>query len=88
MANLQIRLSDELKSQADELFASLGLDTSTAVRMFLTASLKYNGLPFEVRNYNTLSPEMQQAIYESRTRTNLNGLYDTAEDAVNAMLEE
>lgn len=87
MANLQIRLNDELKSQADELFASLGFDTSTAVRIFLTAALEHNGLPFEVK-HNSLSKEMQQAIYDSRNRMNLYGPYDNAEDAVNAMLED
>lgn len=87
MANLQIRLNDELKSQADELFASLGFDTSTAVRIFLTAALEHNGLPFEVK-HKSLSQEMQQAIYDSRNRMNLYGPYDTAEDAVNAMLED
>ncbi|MBR4319992.1 MAG: type II toxin-antitoxin system RelB/DinJ family antitoxin [Oscillospiraceae bacterium] len=87
MANLQIRINDELKTQADALFSSLGLDTSTAVRIFLTASLEYNGLPFEVKHH-TLSDEMCQAIYESRNRINLNGTYQTAEEAVKSMLEE
>ena len=87
MANLQIRLTDELKAQADELFASLGFDTSTAVRIFLTAALENNGLPFEVK-HNTPSSEMRHAIYESRNRVNLNGPYNTAEEAVNAMLED
>ena len=87
MANLQIRLNDELKSQADELFASLGFDTSTDVRIFLTAALEHNSLPFEVK-HNSLSKEMQQAIYGSRNRMNLYGPYDNAEDAVNAMLED
>lgn len=50
MANLQVRLTDDLKAQADTLFASLGFDTSTAVRIFLTAAVEYNGLPFEVRH--------------------------------------
>lgn len=87
MANLQIRLNDELKSKADELFASLGFDTSTAVRMFLTASIENNGLPFEVR-HKPLSEEMKQAVSDSRNRTNLNGPYNSAEEAVRAMLEE
>lgn len=34
MANIQVRVNDELKAQADTLFSSLGLDTSTAVRIF------------------------------------------------------
>ena len=39
MANLQIRLGDDLKAQADALFTSLGFDTSTAVRIFLAAAV-------------------------------------------------
>ncbi len=39
MANLQVKLNDDLKAEADMLFASLGLDTSTAVRIFLTVAV-------------------------------------------------
>lgn len=87
MANLQIRLNDELKAKADDLFASLGFDTSTAVRIFLTAAVENNGLPFEVR-HKALPKNIQQAVYESRNRVNLNGPFDTAEEAVAAMLED
>ena len=38
MATLQVRIDDTLKAQADTLFSSLGLDTSTAIRIFLNAS--------------------------------------------------
>ena len=37
MATLQLRVDDSLKAKADALFSSLGLDTSTAVRIFLAA---------------------------------------------------
>jgi len=49
MATIQIRVDDGMKSAADSLFSALGLDTSTAVRMFLAAALDNNGIPFEVR---------------------------------------
>ena len=87
MANLQISISDDLKAQADNLFASLGFDTSTAVRIFLTAAVENNGLPFEVR-HKTVPENIRQAINESRNRVNLNGPYNTAEESVAAMLEE
>jgi len=87
MANLQVRLNDDLKARADELFSSLGFDTSTAVRIFLNAAIEHNGLPFEVK-HSELSQEMIQAAYDSRNRVNLNGPYDTAEEAVRAMLED
>ena len=85
MANLQIRLNDELKAQADNLFASLGFDTSTAVRIFVTAAVESNGLPFEVR-HKVIPNNIRQAVDDSRNRVNLNGPYNTAEEAVAAML--
>jgi len=49
---LQIRLDENLKAEADEVFASMGLDTSTAVRLFLVAAVETRGLPFEVKARN------------------------------------
>ena len=45
---IQVRVDDQLKDSADSLFTSLGLDTSTAVRMFLVASTEAGGIPFAV----------------------------------------
>jgi DNA-damage-inducible protein J len=45
---IQVRVEDNLKDSADALFASLGLDTSTAIRMFLVASMESGGIPFAV----------------------------------------
>jgi len=49
MATLQVRMDDNMKVAADSLFSNLGLDTPTAVRIFISASLDNHGLPFEVR---------------------------------------
>ena len=49
MAILQIRVDDELKDQAAALYDELGLDLSTAVRMFLKKSLSEHGIPFETK---------------------------------------
>lgn len=87
MATLQIRIDDGLKKQADALFSSLGLDTSTAIRIFLNASIEHSGIPFSVK-HNPLSYSLQEAVYDSRYRKNLNGPFDNAEDAVASMLED
>lgn len=47
MAVLQVRVDDELKNQAVAVFDDLGLDISTAIRMFLKKSIQEKGLPFE-----------------------------------------
>ena len=51
MANslLQLRIDDGLKKEASEIYAKLGLDLPTAIRMFLTRSVQVRGIPFSMR---------------------------------------
>ncbi len=48
MATIQVRVSDKQKKNVDKILASLGLDITTAVRMFLCRIEIDNGLPFPV----------------------------------------
>ena len=50
MKTIQIPVDDTIIQEADGLFASLGLDTSTAVRIFLNAAVENNGIPFAVQH--------------------------------------
>ncbi len=45
---IQVRIDEDIKRKADALFADLGLDTPTAIRIFLNQSIRREGLPFEV----------------------------------------
>ena len=47
--NVSIRMDTELKAQADELFAELGMTLSTAFNIFVRQSLREGGIPFEIR---------------------------------------
>ena len=47
-ALIQVRVEDELKKDADALFSDLGLDTPTAIRIFLKRAVKQQGMPFAV----------------------------------------
>lgn len=51
-STIQVRVEDDLKTKADELFKALGTDTTTAIRMFLTQALAVNGFPFEIKRVN------------------------------------
>ena len=90
MATIQIRVDDSMKSAADNLFGSLGLDTSTAVRMFISAAIEHDGIPFAVKRVSERKPnaELREAIEDVRLRRNLHGPYATAEEAVRSILEE
>ena len=50
---LQVRIDDNLKNRASALFNELGIDLSTAVRIFLMKCLAVGGLPFEMNVDNT-----------------------------------
>ena len=45
---VQIRLDDELKSEATALYDALGLDFPTAIRMFIKRSVMIGGIPFSM----------------------------------------
>jgi len=47
MSILQVRVNDELRSKASEISKSLGIDLTTAVRMFLQQMINERGLPFK-----------------------------------------
>ena len=47
--NVSIRMDTEQKAQADELFAELGMNLSTAFNIFVRQSLREGGIPFEIR---------------------------------------
>jgi DNA-damage-inducible protein J len=88
MATLQIRIDDSIKSEADSLFSALGLDTSTAVRMFLSAALEHDGIPFDVkRGVRKPNTELREAMEDIRLNRNLHGPFVTADEAVRSLLE-
>ena len=46
MANIQVRVDDNLRAQAQAVAISMGLDLASTVRLFLTQMVRENGLPF------------------------------------------
>ena len=68
MANsalIQVRIDEDIKRKADALFADLGLDTTTAIRIFLNQSIRREGIPFEVARPQP-NKETLEAIDEVR----------------------
>lgn len=61
----QIRIEEDVKKQAVELFNQLGIDMSSAVNMFLRQSIMRGGLPFSVE-IPKYKPEVMEAMEEAR----------------------
>ncbi len=65
MANVTVRMPDELKEQAAKVFESMGLDTSTAVKMFFTQVVQRQEIPFPIRNDPFWSANNQKYLRRS-----------------------
>ena len=50
MSRLSIRIDDEVKEQAREVYEEIGMDLSTAVIVFLKQSVRERKLPFQPGN--------------------------------------
>ena len=83
-STIQIRVDDDLKNKSDKLFKDLGTDTTSAIRMFLTQAVAYNGFPFEIKKigkdpYRPMTEaEMLQRLEQSRESAR-NGNYRNAD---------
>lgn len=51
--NVTIRMDEELKAQADELFNDLGLSLSSAITMFAKQAVREQRIPFEIKRTGT-----------------------------------
>lgn len=62
---VQIRIDENLKKQATELFSQLGIDMSSAINIFLKQCVMRGGLPFEVV-IPQYKPEVIEAMEEAK----------------------
>ena len=54
MTTLNVRIEEKTKAQASKTLARLGLDMSSAVKLFLNQVVKEDGLPFLPTNNPTV----------------------------------
>jgi DNA-damage-inducible protein J len=80
---LQVRMDRQLKADAEEVFSDIGIDATTAVRLFFKKVAKTRTIPFRLRASEPepeFSPEQEERILaawkESLDPANLSGPYD------------
>ena len=86
---LQVRVDDSLKDEAAQVFENLGIDISTAVRMFLKRAVMENGIPFRMTlpksPYN--ADRGYRAMVEIGEASEKNGLVDMSLEEINAEID-
>ena len=86
---IQFRIEDDLKEQACAIFEKLGIDLSTALRMFIKRAILENGIPFPMTfqsNYDSTS--ILNAVKGMTNDASKNGNSDMTLDEINAEISE
>lgn len=73
MANLNIRVDDTLKKQAETIFSDIGISLSAATTIFLKQVVRCNGIPFELKADPFYSAENQSRLIASKVRMEKEG---------------
>lgn len=81
--NLNIRVDEEIKRKAEAIFAELGLNMSTAMNIFLRYSVRYGGIPFDLR-IEKPNTETLAAIDDVNNNRNMSKTFDS----VSALMED
>ena len=88
MANslLQLRIDERLKAEATDIFERLGMDLSTAIRIFLTRSVQERGIPFKMtlKNNDYYAEAAVMAMRELSRAAEESGVADMTLDEINA----
>lgn len=84
--NLNVRIDKDIKKAAEEVYAELGFNMSTAINMFLRASIRKGGIPFDL-TLDVPNKETLEAIEEGRrlAMDSSTPLYDNMEDLRRAL---
>ena len=59
MAQLNLRIDDDLKAQGEQLFGALGLSMSAAVTAFISQSVREGGIPFALTTKTAYVPNTE-----------------------------
>jgi len=69
--NVNIRMDEELKKQAEQLFADLGMNMTTAINVFVRQAINYGGIPFDiVRKDDFYNDYNQEVLRKSIAQVN------------------
>ena len=85
---LQVRVEDSLKSEAATIYEDLGIDLSTAVRMFLKRSVMEQGIPFSMKLGDDSERRAFAAMKEASKIAEENDISEMTLDEINAEIAE
>ena len=84
MTTLQIRIDEKMKKDVKKIFDKLGLDMSSAIKVYLKQVVITQGIPFPLLTENGMTSAQEQAILkaseEAKAGINVEGPFETEEE--------
>ncbi len=85
MANINIRIDENIKKNAEKVFAKLGLNSTTAITLFYVQVIRSNSIPFELKAEipNETTKKAIKEVEEMEKQSNIdtfNSIDDLMED--------
>jgi len=72
MSNIQIRIDEKEKKEVKKIFEKIGLDMSSAIKLFIRQTILRKGLPFLLTTENSLSLEEELLIIKASSEAKNN----------------
>ena len=85
---IQIRVDQKLKKEADLIFEDLGMDTPTAIRLFLKKVVVSRSIPFELkstRTTNGFTEEFEEEVLKASVEKDEIGPFKSAKEAIHEL---
>ena len=86
---IQIRIDNDTKMRAASVFEKLGIDLSTAIRIFLKKSIQIDGFPFSINktnDYDFISAIDNILVLQKEAEAN--GCTEMSLDEINAEISD
>lgn len=86
MSTIQVRIDEKTKKSAQKVLNEIGLDMSSAVKIYFKQIILNKGIPFRILTENGFTPEQETEILkaseEAKKGKNLAGPFDSAEELI------
>ena len=90
--NISIRIDEDVKKDAENLFAKLGLTLSSATNVFFRQAVRTQGIPFLITAIEPKENDggvlLREALREAQAQAKGNGNSEITLDEINSIITE
>lgn len=85
--NLNVRVDENLKKSAEELFNELGMNMSTAINIYLKQAVRKQAIPFELKAPNAETLEAIEEVKQMKEHPELYKGYTDVDEMIKELLK-